>query len=307
VHEFKYDNEGSHSQEMTDHYSDFEELRPLGETTHVPDDELSRRGDVGRAERKEGLGSYPDRMIWTRSECSSCSASIPANRTKCRFCLSNHLDGTSDGSRPPDTEWTLLHVVHLLVEASTFYVAVAKGAAAARLVAKADRDPAVDDCQLIYDLDAEPAAQLVEKWPSLPEAVRITSESGEQLLTTARQRRKQTESTQSPCEGAHTTFLYDERGYGVSEESRLTGLLERAESDVWLVPAIALQRSVDDEHSEDRRPNIPSKTRLDCRKCGRTTKHQFQELESLPDDEWSGQPMWECQVCQSPRHGPTPQ
>ncbi|AFK20789.1 hypothetical protein E6P09_19345 (plasmid) [Haloferax mediterranei ATCC 33500] len=294
---------------MTDHYSDFEELRPLGESTHVPDDGHSGRGNTERAERKrkEGLGSYPNRTRSARSECSSCGASIPANRTKCRFCLSNHLDGTTDDSRTPDTEWTLLHIVHLLVEASTFYAAVAKGAAAARLLTKADRDPAVDDCQLIYDLDAEPAAQLVNKWPSLPEAVRVTSESGERLLTAARERTGQAESAQSRYEGAHTTFLYNEGGHDVSEESRLTGLLERAESDVWLVPAIALQRSFDDEHSESRQPDVPSKARVECRKCGRMTEHQFQEFESLPADEWSGQPMWECQVCQSPRHGPTPQ
>ncbi|MFC6734458.1 hypothetical protein [Haladaptatus sp. DYSN1] len=294
---------------MTDHYSDFEELRPLGESTHVPDDEVSGRGNAGRVERKrkEELGSYPNRVRSTRSEFSSCGASIPANRTKCRFCLSNHLDGTSDDSRTPDTEWTLLHVVHLLVEASTFYAAVAKGAAAATLLTKADRDPTVDDCQLLYDLDTKPAAQLTDKWPLLPEAVRVTSESGEQLLTTARTRTEQTESTQSPCEGTHTTFLYDEGGYDVSEESLLAGILEGAESDVWLVPAIALQRSVDDEHSECRQPSVPLKTRLECRKCGRTTEHQFQEFESLPADEWSGQPMWECQVCQSPRHGPDPE
>ncbi|WP_235019642.1 hypothetical protein [Natrialba sp. INN-245] len=63
--------------------------------------------------------------------------------------------------------------------------AVAKGAGAATLLTKVDRDSAVGDCQLIYDLDTEPAAQLTDKWPSLPEAVRITSESGEQLLTVA--------------------------------------------------------------------------------------------------------------------------
>jgi len=158
------------------------------------------------------LESYLNRTRSTRSECSSCGASIPANRTKCRFCLSNHLDGTSDDSRAPETEWTLLHVVHLVVEASTFYAAVAKGAAAARLLTKADRDPTVDGCQLIYDLDTKPAAQLTDKWPSLPEAVRVTSESGEQLLTAARERTGQIESTQSRREGAYTTFLYEEEG-----------------------------------------------------------------------------------------------
>jgi hypothetical protein len=198
-------------------------------------------------------------------------------------------------------------VVHLLVEASTFYAAVEKGAAAAMLVTKADRDPAVDDCQLIYDLDTKPAAQLTDRWPSLPEAVRVTSESGEQLLAAARERTGQTELTQSQREGAHTTFLYDEGGHDVCNENELTDLLESAGDDVWLVPAIALQRSVDDDHSENHQPSAPSKARLECRECGRMTEHQFQEFESLRDDEWSGQPMWECQVCQSPRHGPTPQ
>jgi hypothetical protein len=294
---------------MNGRQSDFEELRPLGEANHVPDDQLTGRSNAGRAgrQRREGQESYPNRARATRSECFSCSASIPANRTKCGFCLSNHLDGTSDGSRPPDTEWTLLHVVHLLVEASTFYAAVAKGAVAARLLTKADRDPAVDDCQLIYDLDAEPAAQLADKWPSLPEAVRATSESGEQLLAAVRERMGQAESAHSRSDGVHTTFLYEEGGCGVRDEGRLTELLESAEDDVWLVPSIALQRSVDDDQSENRQPNVPSKTRLECRKCGRTTEHQFQEFESLSDDEWSGQPMWECQVCQSPCHGPTPQ
>ena len=288
---------------MNGRQSDFEELRPFGEATHVPDDELSGRAE---GQQRESPESYPDRSRSTQSECSSCGTSIPANRTKCRFCLSNHVAETSDESRTSETEWTLLHVVHLLVEASTFYAAVAKGAAAATLLTKADRDPAVDGCQLIYDLDTEPATQLADKWPSLPEAVRVTSKSGEQLLTVARERTRQGEPTRSQREVAHTTFLYEEGGRDVREKDQLTALLERADSDVWLVPAIALQRAVDDEHSENRQPSTPSKTRLECRKCDRKTVHQFQEFESIPDDEWAGQPMWECQVCQSPRHGPNP-
>jgi len=101
-------------------------------------------------------------------------------------------------------------------------------------------------------LDAEPAAQLTEQWPSLPEAVRVTSESGEQLLAAARERTRRTESIQSRSDGAHTTFLYDEGGRDVREEDRLTALLESAENDVWLVPAMhssdpsatSIQRSV---------------------------------------------------------------
>jgi len=153
---------------MNERRSDFEELRPLGEATRVPDDELSDEGTLGeQGTTKRGPESYPDRTRSTRCECSSCGASIPANRTKCRFCLSNHLDGTSDDSRTPDTEWTLLHVVYLLVEASTFYAAVAKGAAGATLLTKADRS---SGRRLPADLrpDTKPAVQLTDKWPSLP-------------------------------------------------------------------------------------------------------------------------------------------
>ena len=289
---------------MNGRQSDFEELRPLGEATHIPDDKLSGRGTAGQTGqwRKETLGSYPNRTRSTQKECSSCGASIPPTQTKCRFCLSNHLDATSDEGPASGPEWTLLHVVHLLVEASTFYTAIAKGAAAARLLTKADRDPAVDDCQLIYDFDAEPAVQLTEQWPSLPEAVRVTSESGEQLLTAACE---QTELAGSDV--AHTTFLYDEEGHDVRHEDRLTELLESTENDIWIVPAIALERAAADNHFEDRQPSVPSKERLECRKCDRNTVHQFQELETVPDDEWSGQPVWECQMCQSPRHGPKPE
>jgi hypothetical protein len=49
------------------------------------------------------------------------------------------------------------------VEASTFYSTVTKESAAATLLAKADRDPAVDDCQPVYDLDEEPAPQLADE------------------------------------------------------------------------------------------------------------------------------------------------
>ncbi|WP_368410965.1 hypothetical protein [Halomarina pelagica] len=294
---------------MHNRYSDFEELRPTGEGSHIPDTRLDD-GFEGGPRRQcvaTTTGGYPAEPSDIGAECQSCGASIPAGQTKCRFCLTNHLGESTDNQQPADTEWTLLHVVQLLVEASTGYHALAKGAAAATLLAKPDRDPAVDDCQLLYDFDDAPAAQLTDHWPALPDAVRATSERGERILAVARERSVWTETTESSRGEAHTTFLYDEGGQGIRDGGRLTGLLECAETDVWLVPAIALQRSVDDNHSENRQPNVPSKTRLDCRSCDRTTVHQFQEFESVPAENWTGQSMWECQVCQSPRHGPAPE
>jgi hypothetical protein len=294
---------------MTDRYADLEELRPLGEATQIPDGELTRDGrcESSRGRTGEALVGYLDDAGLTASECASYGASIRATQTKCWFCLANHLRASTDNQQPADTKWILLHVVQLLVEASTVYHALAKGAAAATFLAKPDRDPVVDDCQLLYDFNDAPAAQLTDEWPSLPDAVRATSKRGERLLAVARERTTWAESTEAPRGEAHTTFLYDEEGHSIRDVDRLTGLLESAEDDVWLVPAIALQRSVDHDHSESRQPSVPSKTRLDCRSCDRTTVHQFQEFESVPAENWTGQPMWECQACQSPRHGPAPE
>jgi len=171
---------------MNDHQSDFEELRPLGEATSTPDAELAESVDneVDDSTTEYPPG-YPDEIAQTESECASCGTLIPATQTKCEFCLTYHLDRSDDEQNRSQGESTLLHVVHLLVEASTFYAAVAKGSAAATLLSKPDKDPAVDECLMIYDLNEEPAVQLADRWPSLPEAVRVRSKEGEQLLAAA--------------------------------------------------------------------------------------------------------------------------
>ena len=58
---------------------------------------------------------------------------------------------------------TSLGIVHLVVESTTFYGAVAKGGAAANLLSANEAEPAVDDYTLIYDLDEAPARQLAEQ------------------------------------------------------------------------------------------------------------------------------------------------
>jgi len=292
---------------MTDQYADYEALRPLGEATHVPDDQLTSSSGQPRRQRSGGVDmDYQDDPTADETECNSCGASIPADQSKCRFCLTNHLEA-ADGQDTSTAERTLLHVIQLLVEASTFYGAVGKGSAAATLLAKADDDPVVDDCKLIYDLDEEPAPQLLDQWPSLPSATRVTSECGTQLLASARNRTPWTKTTQSCRDDKHATFLYEETGSGVRDEERLVTLRENADNDLWLVPAIALQESVDKTDTEQPRRERPNRTHLECRECGRETKHRFREFEAVPDDEWTGQPMWECQRCGTPRYGPEPE
>ncbi|WP_317987408.1 hypothetical protein [Haloprofundus halobius] len=263
---------------MTDHYADYEALRPVGEATQTPDRELNARFDA--QDREESLVGYPEGHQ-RETNCASCGTSILPGQPKCRFCLTHHLD-SSDEQRRSDTELSLLHVVHLFVESSTYYGAVAKGAAAARLLATNGFNPAVDECQLIYDFDEEPAAQVTDAWPTLPAAIRVASERGEEVLEVARERTIWRSTTCSP--NKHSTYLYDESGSAIQDEAHLSTLLESAGDDGWLVPAIALQHSPMEGSSESRKYQAPMKTSLQCWECGRETVHRFSAFEESPND-----------------------
>jgi len=76
----------------------------------------------------------------------------------------------------------------------------------------------------------------------------------------------------------------------VQRSEQLTEKLEAwyadANDDIWLVPAIALQRSIDDTSTESPRCESPNRAHLECRECDRDTAHRFSEFEDVPDDEW---------------------
>lgn len=226
---------------MNGRYSDFEELRPTGEASHIPDTRLDDgyEGDPRRQRIATSTGGYPDAPTAADGECRSCGASVPNGQTKCRFCLTNHL-GSDATSTDESASTTFLGIVHLVVESTTFYGAVAKGGAAANLLTANEAEPAVDDYTLIYDLDEAPARQLAEQWPSLPDAVQVSSEEGERLLSVARDRTGWHGQGASERPEQVPTRLYDQRGDGIRDASRLTEVLDDADDAVWLVPAMAL-------------------------------------------------------------------
>ena len=291
---------------MYNRYSDFEELRPTGEASHIPDTRLGDEceGTPRRQRVATSSGGYPDAPTVTDGECRSCGASVPDGQTKCRFCLTNHL-GSGATSTNETASTTFLGIVHLIVESTTFYGAVAKGGAAANLLSANEAEPAVDDYTLIYDLDEAPARQLVEQWPSLPDAVQVASEEGERLLSAARDRggwhgqRAWERQEQAP------TRLYDQRGNGIREASRLDAVLDDTDDAVWLVPAMALTESTGEVAADRQVSSVPTTQELDCETCGRATDHRFKTRESLPDEAWTGQLIWECRVCGSARYGPS--
>jgi hypothetical protein len=291
---------------MSNQYLDFEELRPTGEASHIPDTRLDDgcEGAPRRQRVATCAGGYPDAPTAADGECRSCGAAVPDGQTKCRFCLTNHLG--SDATRTNEAaSTTFLGIVHLVVESTTFYGAVAKGGAAANLLSANEAEPAVDEYTLIYDLDEAPARQLAEQWPSLPEAVQVSSEEGERLLSAARDRTGWHGQGASERQGQAPTRLYDQRGNGIRNESRLGAVLDDADDTVWLVPAIALTESAGEAAAESQVSSVPTTQELDCQNCGRTTDHRFKTHESVPDEAWTGQPIWECRMCGSACYGPS--
>ena len=277
---------------MNGHYSDFEELRPIGEASHIPDTKLEDgcKGDSQRQRVATSSGGYPDASTTTDGECRSCRASVPDGQTKCRFCLTNHL-GSAATSTDKAASTAFLGIVHLVVESTTFYGAVAKGGAAANLLTADEAEPAVDDCTLIYDLDEALARQLTEQWPSLPDAVQVSSEEGEQLLRAACDRTGWYGQEASERQEKPLTWLYDRRGNDIHDESRLRAILDDVDNAVWLVPAMVLTESSGEGTTDRRVSSVPMRQELDCQNCGRTTDHRFKTHESVPDEEWTGQPI----------------
>jgi len=104
---------------MNDNQSDFDELRPLGETTSTADTELAEGVDKEPVDDSttEYPPGYPDEIDPTERECASCGILIPATQTKCEFCLTYRPDGSDDEQTRSQGESALLHVVHFIVEA----------------------------------------------------------------------------------------------------------------------------------------------------------------------------------------------
>jgi len=173
---------------------------------------------------------------------------------------------------------------------------VAKGGAAANLLSANQAEPAVDDYTLIYDLDEAPARQLAEQWPSLPDAVQVSS-AEEGALSAARDRtgwhgRRKRRSVRSRPQRGSTTNV----GTASATRRVLTRSSTTPTTRCGLVPAMALTESTGEAAADRQDSSVPTTQELDCQNCGRATDHRFKTHESVPDAAWTGQPIWECRV-----------
>ncbi|QRV17464.1 hypothetical protein JMJ58_21150 (plasmid) [Haloterrigena salifodinae] len=258
---------------------DHRELRPFGEDSSVIDPELEGKyEDAHRIEPSSaGNSIQATQKPKTKSNCRSCGVSIPSNRSKCLFCLTERIE-------PPDettaaSAENLLSVIFITVTARTHHEAIAKGTAGCRKLVSDDGP--IDGYQLVDDID-EPAPQLVDRWASLPSAASLDSEAGEQFLEQLEDivdkdiRRWSTASRELP-------ILYDEWGDAVDDSKELS---ELEESQRWFVPALGLYETSRSNQPTKADPNIPSKTQLVCRHCEEETIHGF-EVVILTQKQWS--------------------
>jgi rubrerythrin len=132
----------------------------------------------------------------------------------------------------------------------------------------------------------------------------VSSEEGEELLSAARDRTGWHRQEASERQEQAPTRLYDQRGNSICDESHLRAVLDDADNAVWLVPAMALAESTGEGATDRQVPSVPTAQELDCQDCGRATDHRFKAHESIPDEAWTGQSIWECQMCGTVRHGP---
>nr|WP_317175874.1 hypothetical protein [Halovivax sp. KZCA124] len=96
--------------------------------------------------------------------------------------------------------------------------------------------------------------------------------------------------------------MYDEWGTAIFERDQIATLEEA--SDQWLVPVLAMQKQPDRENSSRLKSCIPTKQRLFCRHCDEETGHTFEGRDTVPDPSIFETPIWECNRCETPRHGP---
>jgi hypothetical protein len=316
---------------MRDRDRERAEFEPVGEDSTIPDADDITATDDGSYDHGEdavatSTAGYPDERDEDPSvhKCRSCHAPIPTGRMTCDFCLINQID-LSDAAEPPDGERTLMGIIHAVVTAEDKPNAITTATAAFNTLTAdpATTDvPGIDEYELLANGTGETARQLAREWGQLPDAVILESLDGQRLLDTVRQN---TADGAERDERELEPVVFDAGGEPITGHDELTELLERGSLDrtttaqrryrtldtdkqsTWIVPAFALQDDdIGEDQSETAQYDRPTRCLLSCSECESETEHVFSGSQELPDPAWSGDPIWECTHCGTPRFGPEP-
>jgi len=169
----------------------------------------------------------------------------------------NHL-GSGATSTNETASTTFLGIVHLIVESTTFYGAVAKGGAAANLLSANEAEPAVDDYTLIYDPTRRRRASWSSNGPHPRRGTGVVGRGRAASQPPARDGAGWHEQGASERQEQAPRRLYDQHGDGIRDASRLNAVLDDADDAVWLVPAMALTESAREDKTNSQVSLVPT-------------------------------------------------
>lgn len=247
---------------------------------------------------EQGGGEY------SPSNCEVCGCSIPPNRARC----SDHRQAGSDARAESAFDWSLSHVAIAVVPASNVFHAAAMGSSAFSL--RDGSEGSKDSFDLIYDFDEEPSKTLTSGWgETLPDAVPLDSEEGQQLLECAQEKtnwggvldvEKALGVDESPLSDSKT-YIFSRGGAEVVEKEQLETILDESEGgeEFWVIPAALYNRKRDTSGKTVRNHTCPS--------CGEATKHVFEGYDGgHPSLHSDGVAVWTCLECETSHAGSAP-
>lgn len=239
------------------------------------------------------------------AHCDICGASIPPTHSRCPDHQHTQSVDTENGP------WSISNVGITVVAASSKFHALANAAVSLRRRETGGGD---NSFELIYDF-GQPPETLTSGWGGeLPEAVKLDSEAGEDLVETAISK-GDSDEVESGGEvggieidpsiiGESTepdAYLYDERGRVLSTKEDLSQFDTEPENEdyrYWVIPALLYKR--DEEVGEE------SRRKMDCISCGEA-EHVFNGFTNTPDDMDRDQMgVWVCVNCERRKAGEPP-
>lgn len=208
--------------------------------------------------------------------------------------------------RGSSKEWDFTHLIFAVVGSRTRLGSLAKGIAAFCHRTGRPRGKSFNPKQtfeMVDDFDHDVASLFKEKWGTLRPTVPLDSKLGSKWINTLRE---STTWGKINHQDEKQNYLYDEMGSIIETRTGLEAIQEQADYTVWMVPALNLRPSESKDTPQSIELRSPRREILRCFECESETEHSFKTYESVEDDKYSGQPIWECDRCGSSRYGPSP-
>jgi ribosomal protein L37AE/L43A len=264
---------------------------------------------TGRAVHRYSTAFEDSEAGLSPSHCSVCGAAISPTQDRC----SDHkrADNTEGNSKEPT--WRISNIALAVVPASNKYQALANAAVAFE---RRDHNNGLNESyDLIYDF-SEPADILTSGWGgTLPDAAKLDSPLGEDLLTKAREKSAWSSNSAASderlplnAEAPHssdnneTKYIFTERGTTVSSKEELSTFHDGPDDqkyDYWIVPALLYKQAQNTTDTAIRTRRCPS--------CG-ITQHLLEQAEAGKlSPKHSSDGIWSCLECGHEKRGPTPQ